>query len=143
MHRCEYAQVGVNRVKLDWDALTDQDFEALCSDILDRDGFANIKWLGRGRGDRQRDITCSKIDTILGNIQKQTIYHVQCKKYVVRAPSRSDLNETIAWADAHKPNVLLLMVSKTLSADTHDWISKIQKNKSYQILTYEEKNFDL
>lgn len=129
-------------MKLDWKALTYQDFEELCYDILFEESFVNIKWLGRGGGDRGRDITCSKIEKNLGNILRETLYLVQCKKYVARPPSVSDLNETIAWADAHKPHVLLIMVSNTLGAHTHDWLAKIKKNKSYQILTYEEKDFE-
>ena len=130
-------------MKVDWDRLTDQDFEELCYDILDREGFVNIKWHGRGGGDRGRDITCSRVEMILGNIARETRYLVQCKKYVARPPSPSDLKDTIAWADAHRPHVLLIMVSNTLSSDTHDWLSKIEKKTSYHILTYEEKNFDL
>lgn len=130
-------------MKLDWDGLTEQDFEELCYDILDKDGFVNIKWLGRGGGDRGRDITCSKVEMILRNIARETRYLVQCKKYVARPPTPSDLNSIIAWADAHKPDVLLIMVSNTLSADTQDWLSKIGEHKPYHILTYEEKDFEL
>jgi len=130
-------------VKVDWDRLTDQDFEELCYDILDKEGFVNIKWSGRGGGDRGRDITCSMVETILGNIARVIPYIVQCKKYLARPPSPSDLKDTIAWADAHRPQVLIIMVSNTLSSDTRDWLSEIEKKKSYAIVTYEEKNFDL
>lgn len=129
-------------MKLDWDMLTNQDFEELCYDILNQERFVNIVWQGRGGGDRARDITCSKSETILGNIVTETHYLVQCKKYLARPPSPSDLNDAIAWADAHSPHVLLLMVSNTMSSDTHDWLEKIAKKKSYQILTYEEKDFE-
>lgn len=40
---------------LDWDILSDQDFEELCYDLLDKEGFVNIKWMGRGGNDRGRD----------------------------------------------------------------------------------------
>jgi len=129
-------------VKLDWDALNDQDFEELCYDILNMSDFHNLEWFGRGGGDRGRDITCIKTDLILGNIKRETMYLVQCKKYVARPPSPSDLNDTIAWADAHKPHVLLIMVSNTLRPSTRDWLSKIRKDKLYEILVYEEKDFE-
>jgi len=130
-------------VKLDWDKITDQDFEELCYEILSIEGFVNIKWLGRGGGDRGRDILCSKAEPALGNLRLQTTYLVQCKKWVARPPTPSDLNNAIAWADAQNPHVFLIMVSHTLSADTHDWVSQIQKKKPYQILTFEEKDFEL
>lgn len=129
-------------MKLDWDMLTDQDFEELCYDLLDKDGFENLKWLGHSGSDRGRDITCSKNQRILGNIERKTIYHVQCKRYVARPPHPSDLSDTIAWADAHKPHVLLIMVSNTLTAPTHDWLFKVGEGKPYQILVYEEKHFE-
>ena len=129
-------------MNLEWDVLSDQDFEELCYDLLNRNYFVNIIWKGRSGEDRGQDITCSKIETIFGNIMKETTYLVQCKKYVARPPSPSDLNTVISWADAHRLHVLLIMVSNTLSVNTHDWLSDIAKNKSYHILAYEEKNFE-
>jgi len=129
-------------VKLDWDALKDQDFEGLCYDLLDREGFSDIKWIGRGGKDRGRDIICKKVEFIVGNVQRMMTYSVQCKKYIARPPSPSDFMNTIAWADMHKPNFLLIMVSNTLSAKTHDWLSGIAKSKRYIISTFEEKDFE-
>ena len=60
-------------MKLDWDALTDQDFEGLCYDILNRSDLHNLEWFGRGGVDRGRDITCIRTEMILGNIKKEMI----------------------------------------------------------------------
>jgi len=66
---------------------------------------------------------------------------VQCKKWVSRAPEPADLYDTIAWAKAHKPNVLIIMVSNTLSGNTKDWIAKIEEDVPYSIVYFEEINF--
>jgi tetratricopeptide (TPR) repeat protein len=128
-------------MSLDWDRLTDQDFEELCYDFLSRNGFENIEYLGRGGNDRGRDILCTKSEIPFENFRKTTTYLVQCKKWISRPPGPSDLNHTIAWADAHKPNALIIMVSTTLTSSSKDWLKDIGKSKSYAIYLYEELNF--
>ena len=128
-------------MSLDWDRLTDQDFEELCYDFLSKSGFENIEWYGRGGNDRGRDIKCAKSEIVFENFRKTTNYLVQCKKWVSRPPEPSDLNDTIAWADAHRPNALIIMVSNTLTGNSKDWLKEIEKNKSYAIYLYEELNF--
>jgi tetratricopeptide (TPR) repeat protein len=125
---------------LDWDRLTDQDFEELCFEFLSQSGFENIEWYGRGGNDRGRDIKCTKTEMILENITKVTHYLVQCKKWISRPPEPADLIDTIAWADVHKPNFLIIMVSNTLSGNTKDWLGAIQTDKKYSIFYYEEIN---
>lgn len=127
---------------LDWDRLTDQDFEELCYDFLSKNGFENIQWYGKSGNDRGRDITCSKSEIVFEDFRRTTNYLVQCKKWVSRPPEPSDLNGIIAWADAHRPNALLMMVSSTLTGNSKDWLKEIEKIKNYSIYLYEEKNFE-
>jgi tetratricopeptide (TPR) repeat protein len=54
----------------------------------------------------------------------------------------SDLQDTIAWAEAHKPDILLIMVTNTLTSNTRDWLKSIESEKRYRVLLYEEKNFE-
>lgn len=129
-------------MKLDWDRINDQDFEELCYSILRNEGFLNIRWIGRSGGDRGRDITCIKNETPFPGMQRTITYIAQCKKWQSRAPAPSDLSSTIAWAEAHRPNVLMLMVSNILTSDTNDWIDIIKTDKSYDILVYDLKLFE-
>jgi len=122
---------------IDWNKITDKEFEKLCYDILARSGFVNIQWLGRTGKDRGRDLIAQKVQTDLGQTWMET-WLIQCKRYVSRPPSPSDLNDTLAWADAHKPDVLLIMVTNTLTADTHDWLEKM-KDKKYRIQVCDAK----
>jgi len=134
----------VNLLEIDWDILTNQDFEELCYEILDKEGFYNLKWLGRGGGDRGRDIICKKDQFLFDNIRikKEFTYLVQCKKYVKRPPSPSDLEGTIAWANVHKPDFLVIMVSNILSSDTNDWVEKRDEDTKYNIIIIDEKDFE-
>jgi tetratricopeptide (TPR) repeat protein len=130
-------------MSLDWDKLTDQNFEELCYEFLSMNGFENLEWYGRSGNDRGRDITCTKSEILLGSFRRTESFLVQCKKWVSRPPEPSDLNNTIAWADFHKPSALIIMVSNTLTANTRDWLKEIGKSKSYEIFTYEESNFEI
>ena len=124
---------------IDWKNLTPEGFESLCYDVLANSDFKNLEWIGRTGGDRGRDILGYKTQPIAGTKEIQHRFLVQCKKY---RPSVVDLNNVIAWADAHDPNVLMIMVSDTLTADTHDWIDKIRPKKRYGIIVIEEKDFE-
>jgi len=132
----------VKKSKYDWDSISDQDFEELCYDILIKEGFTNLEWVGRSGKDRGRDIKCNKIKHPLTNITSLENYLVQCKKYVARPPTIQEINETLTWADYHKPDVLLFMISHTITSQTRDWLEKISKDKFYEIIRYEEKYFD-
>ena len=131
-----------NNMELDWDVITDQDFEELCYDILDNEGFVNITWMGRSGGDRGRDITGLKSEVPLTGIQRDVSYLIQCKKYLSRPPVASDLNSTIAWANVHRPNVLIIMVSNILSSNTNDWINLMKKTVNYDIIVYDLKKLE-
>jgi tetratricopeptide (TPR) repeat protein len=124
---------------IDWKNLTAEAFESLCYDVLANSGFKNLEWMGRTGGDRGRDILGYKPQSITEIKEIQRRFLVQCKKY---RPSVTDLNNVIAWADAHDPNVLMLMVSDTLTSDTHDWIDKMKPKKRYDIIVFEEKDFE-
>lgn len=127
---------------IEWSKLTDDDFENLCYDVLVGEGYKNLEWLGRKGGDRGRDILATKLMKMTEAHEPMFNFLVQCKKYLARPPAPSDLQETLAWADAHNPSVLMIMVPNTLTADTRDWLDQIRPQKRYHILVYDEKNFD-
>jgi hypothetical protein len=127
----------------DWDRLTDREFEELCFDILQKEGFTNLVWRGKQGSDRGQDITGNKIVQPLQKVTFLENYIIQCKKYVARPLSKSEVSESLIWIDAYKPNCFILMISNTLHSSTKDWIGEISKNKNYKIILYEEKDFEL
>jgi tetratricopeptide (TPR) repeat protein len=128
---------------IDWSHLTDEGFESLCYDVLVREGYKNLIWIGRSGGDRGRDIVAQKTFKITENIEKVSKCVVQCKRYLSRPLAPSDLRDTLAWAERHSPDMLLIMVPKTLTADTHDWLDGIRLQTKYDIFVYEEKDFEV
>jgi hypothetical protein len=127
---------------IEWAILTDRQFESLCYDVLSRSGYKNVEWFGRGGDDRGRDIKCDRTDEILLGKDTRITCIAQCKRHISQPPSVSDLVATIAWADAHNPNRLFIMVSNILSPNTNDWLDKIRPQKKYDIVVYDEKNFE-
>jgi tetratricopeptide (TPR) repeat protein len=128
---------------VDWSILTDRQFESLCYDVLSRSGYRNVEWFGSGGDDRARDIRCEKTDEILPGKDTRITCIAQCKRHISQPPSISDLVTTIAWADAHNPKRLFIMVSNILSANTNDWLDSIRPQKKYEIFVYDEKNFEV
>jgi tetratricopeptide (TPR) repeat protein len=132
----------VSGMAIEWSILTDRQFESLCYDVLSRSGYKNVDWFGSGGDDRGRDIRCDRTDEILPGRDMRITCIAQCKRHVSQPPSVSDLTTTIAWADAHNPKRLFIMVSNILSANTNDWLDGIRPLKKYDIFVYDEKNFE-
>jgi hypothetical protein len=40
----------------DWKRVSAEEFEKLCTELLELNGFENIQWYGSGGGDKGRDI---------------------------------------------------------------------------------------
>lgn len=128
---------------IEWSILTDRQFESLCYDVLSRSGYKNVEWFGIGGDDRGRDIRCERTDGVLLGKDTRITCIAQCKRHISQPPSVSDLATTIAWADAHNPKRLFIMVSNILSANTNDWLDGIRPLKKYDIFVYDEKNFEV
>jgi len=128
--------------RIEWNKLTHTDFESLCCDVLIREGYKNVAWVGKQGADRSRDILADRIERITQNKELVRRCLVQCKRHLTDPPSVSDLSNTLGWADAHKPDLLLIMISNTLRAEARDWLEKMQSEKKYDIVAYEETDFE-
>ena len=118
--------------KIDWTVLSPERFEEFCSDLLRVLGFINVRWHGRGGGDRGRDIVAEKVEEFFTG-QKRTLKVIaQCKHYSKQVRP-SDLQGTIAWADVHRPDLLLVLTSGTYSSATLDWMSQLERTKPYRV----------
>lgn len=124
--------------KIDWGKLSDMEFEELCYDILEKSGFINLMWIGRKGKDRGRDIIAEKHRKELHRLRTEK-WLVQCKKYLSKPPSPSSLGNDLAWADYHNPDVFLIMLTNTLTPDTHDWIEGVKKTRKYDVQVCDEK----
>ncbi len=113
-------------------------FQDLCYDLLGAMRYKNLKWHG-GPGDRGRDIEaifeCGDPDGE-GRSEK---WFVECKYRSSVGIPRAEINDKLAWADAEKPNVFLLITNSHLSPNTQVWLEKMEGDKRYRIRYWERK----
>jgi tetratricopeptide (TPR) repeat protein len=134
----------VERLTFDWRALSPDDFEELCYDLLGLWGFTNRDWF-HGPGDRGRDIRAEKIEVYLPGQTWVQKWVVQCKRYTARALAVDDLAGTKAWADANPElDFLCIMTPDHLSPSAKDWVDRINQagNVRYRIQYYERPQFE-
>jgi len=116
---------------IDFKKLTYEEFENLCFELILKSGFIKATWR-KGGADNGRDIeaTLKNYNGLTGETELK--YFFECKKYENGLPP-SELISKIAWADAEKPDYLLIIISSYLSNNCRSWIEKIQSNKQYKI----------
>lgn len=120
-----------------FERLSPTEFEELCFDLLLRVGFQNLVWR-RGGADQGRDIEGKYIvnNQLVGSIEEKWFF--ECKHYTNGVPVEQLITK-IAWADAEKPNHLVIFTTSYLSNSSRQWIEKIQKDKQYKIHIIENK----
>jgi Restriction endonuclease len=131
-------------MKINWSQITPTQFEELCSVILEAMKFTDIKWYGKSGGDKGRDITAKREESLLPSTKRMAKWVVQCKRYVTKPPTKRDVQSFLDDAEEHSPDHVLLIVTNTLSADTKDWIETVKRNHKYRfdIEYWEELDLD-
>lgn len=121
---------------IDFLAITDNQFEEVCLELLIEMGYQKLIWR-QGGADNGRDIegffqSKSPIDVV------DEKWFFECKRYESGVPPEQ-LNSKIAWADAEKPQHLVFFVSSYLTNNARIWLEKIEKDKPYFIHVIENK----
>lgn len=65
---------------------------------------------------------------------KKTKWFFECKHYTSGGVPPEHLNSKIAWADAEKPDFLVLFMSSYPTTAGREWLEKIKLQKSYTIV---------
>lgn len=122
---------------IDFLSLSPREFEELCFDLPDELGFKRLVWR-QGGSDDGRDIQGVK-EVSVGIVEPyEELWFFECKRYEKGVPP-DDLSSKVTWADAEKPKHLLFFISSYLTSGARDWLSKISKNKPYEIHLVEGK----
>jgi hypothetical protein len=112
-------------------ALTDTGFEEACFDLLLSLGFRNLIWR-QGSADRGRDIEGVRFVDHPPVDLFQERWFFECKRYSGGVPPEK-LNSKIAWADACRPNHLVILMTSHLTDAGLLWLDQIRPQKSYAI----------
>ncbi len=103
-----------------WDLVSDSEFEKLAFFLLKEEDFYNLKWFGRGGGDKGRDkgrdlVGFTYEEPITGQRHEKK-WVIQCKHYT-KPLNKSVLKEDLAKAEQHNPDYWLLSTNLPLTSD--------------------------
>ena len=123
-----------------WDNLSPERFEEFCYRLLELNNFKNLSWHGKSGCDKGRDIIATKIERPLQEVELLKRWVVQCKHYKKASITKSAVSEWLAACREHKPDHVLLIVSRSLSARMKDWLKSIRSDYGFDIHIWEETN---
>lgn len=118
---------------LDFDGFDETDFEEFCFQLLDGlDGFENVDWRKgtpkpASPADRGRDIVAEVERRDIDGTRHVEKWFIDCKHYGQGVPP-SALQGLLAWSQAERPHVALVIASGFLSNPAKDYISSYNEN---------------
>jgi hypothetical protein len=120
---------GAVPTKLDWSALSDEDFERLLFVLISETaGYENPEWLQHTNAvDRGRDLSAVRVeaDPLLGVKRHRTI--IQCKHWLNKSVSATDvgnLRTQMALWEPPRVDSLIIATSGRFSTDAVDLVEK-------------------
>ena len=127
---------------INWQKVDPTEFEQLCAELLEFNGFSNVKWCGRSSGDKGRDIAATKLDEPLPGSQRQQNCVVQCKRYLSRPPNKNEIVSFLISAKEHSPDCALPITTATLTPDVKDWSLKVGLQYPFQVFIWEKLDLE-
>lgn len=129
-------------MRTDWKSLSPEAFESLCARLLELNGFVNVVWHGAVGGDRGRDLTAERQLQLLNGVNQVTRWVVQCKRYTVRPPTKTEIHDWLVSSREHKPDYALFITTSTLTSNTKDWLTGTSGEFPYKVLLWEKRDLD-
>jgi len=130
------------------DHLSSVDFEEFTYDLLNSLGFVNVDWRkGSGKGgtspDQGRDIVAELHQRDIDGAEHMETWFVQCKHYERGVPP-DVLMPAVTWASAERPDVLLFVVSNSLSNPAKNCLDDYVHNNRppFRIKVWERKDLE-
>ena len=117
---------------INFDLISPPEFERLCFELLLKLGYSEVTWR-QGGADNGRDIEATlNFSTPLTT--KKTKWFFECKHYTTGGVPPEHLNSKIAWADAERPDFLVLIMSSYPTTGGREWLEKLKVQKPYTII---------
>jgi len=119
--------------KLDFNHLSDTEFEEFTFHLLRRLGFTNVDWRkgtaqNSSPADSGRDIVCQQIREDVDRSKDIETWFVDCKHYKKGVPP-GEIQNLLAWAAAERPHTALIVASGFLSNPAKDYIVQYVRNQ--------------
>lgn len=122
---------------LDFSLLDPTQFEELCFDLLKRLGFHELKWR-KGGADSGRDIEGKYLINLPLVELFEEAWAIECKHYTGGVPVEA-LVSKLSWAEAERPDRLVLVVSSHLTNSARVWLEKRRNQMPCRIHVVEGK----
>lgn len=119
-----------------WSTISPDRFESLCYNLLEGEGFFNLRRIG-GPGDRGRDILANKQIVLMQGYNEVQNWLIQCKRYAKTNLSTDDLNHELTQAKAHNIDYFALIICNTLLPNVYDWLEMVKKSFSFKIVIFD------
>ena len=128
--------------------LSDTEFEDLCFDLLQSLDFVNLSWrkgtgLTSSPSDQGRDIQGQLLRSDIDGSQHHEQWFIECKHYIKGVPP-DKIQGALSWANAKRPDVLLIIASNFLSNPTKNYLEEYQEENKppYRIKVWELKDLE-
>lgn len=128
--------------------LTETQFEEFCFDLLQSLDFINLNWrkgtgLTSSPADQGRDIQGQLVKKDIDGSQHIENWFIECKHYIKGVPP-DKIQGAISWANAKRPDVLLIIASNFLSNPTKNYLEEYQSENRppYRIKVWELKDIE-
>lgn len=128
--------------------LTDSEFENFCFDVLLSLDFVNLSWrkgtgLSSSPSDQGRDIQGLLLKKDIDGSEHHEKWFIECKHHVKGVPP-DKIQGALSWANAERPDVLLIVVSNFLSNPTKNYLEEYKKQNRppYRIKVWELKDLE-
>jgi hypothetical protein len=112
--------------------LSPTEFEELCYEVLKSMGFVNLNWRkgtpkAASPADSGRDIEAQFLKIDVDKTQDFEGWFIDCKHHEKGVPA-SEMDNLLAWAQAERPQVTLIIASGFLSNSAKDHLRQYEKN---------------
>jgi len=128
--------------------LSDTDFENFCFDVLHSLDFVNLSWrkgtgLASSPSDQGRDIQGQLLKKDVDGSEHHETWFIECKHYVKGVPP-DRIYGALAWANAERPDVLLIIASNFLSNPAKNYLDDYKKENKppYRIKVWERTDLE-
>lgn len=109
--------------EIDFSKIQDWEFEFICFELIQRNGFEKVTWRKKGADDgRDIEARLRIANPIIETFEEKWFF--ECKHYKKGVPPE-ELNSKIAWADSEKPQHLVFMISSHLTNACRNWLKLI------------------
>lgn len=119
--------------RVSFDNLDSTEFEEFCYELLVEQGFHNVDWRKgtpkpASPADRGRDLVAHMERLDVDGHRYAETWFADCKHYTRGVPPEA-LQGLFTWAEADRPDVVLIIASGYLSNPAKDWIDHYEKTR--------------